>query len=438
MRVLIYLLAFSLVACGGGNGSDRQPPAPLPVVQGTAPEITDIRLSRDSIFLMEGGGQVTITAELDFADPDLDIQTIRVEVSDGTSLTIDVPGPLPGSPGTLIGELTVSSTTEGLFTADVWLLDAAGHSSNHVNVDFSVVIDILTWYRRDPGIPHVLNDVIWSGSQFLAVGNRGTIMTSADGIDWTTRVSGTDVRLNAAVWDGYDYTVVGDGATILFSSDGVDWTTQHTGADEIWLQGIAHSATHFVAVGKVSGPNRAYVLTSADHGATWQEAVALPQTGRYMTDIAWTGRSPVFVATAAAAWYPNDGRVFTSADGQTWVEVVINLQSPSTLSIILHEGEFVAGGIGGLLYRSPDGVNWTVTDTDTITNFLGLAASDTTFIAAGVISSAVATTDDGTTWRKFYIGTDHDTRGLAWGANRFVSVGSTGPGPDQGAIYTTR
>jgi hypothetical protein len=440
MKFLTYLLmTLSLVACGG-SGSDRQTPVPLPQDLGTAPEITDIRLSRDSIFVMEGDGQVTIAAEVDFVDPDLDVQTIRVEVSDGTSLTIDVPGPIPGSPGTLIGELALSSTDEGLFTADVWMLDAAGNSSNHVIVDFSVFVDALTWYRRDTGIPHILNDVIWGGTQFLAVGNSGTIMTSPDGIEWTPQESGTDVRLNGVFSDLYNYFVVGDGATILFSDSGVDWTTKHTGADEIWLQGVTGSLLQLVVVGKVAGPNSAYALTSEDYGETWQEAIELPQTGRYMTDIVWTGltQNDLFVSTAAASSFPNDGRIFTSADGQTWVEIVVSNESPSTLSIMRHEGELIAGGVLGLLYKSPDGVNWTVIDTDYSTNFLGLAASDTTFIADGVISWGVSTTDDGMTWQRFHIGADYDTRGLAWGANRFVSVGSIGPGFGEGAIYTTR
>ena len=120
------------------------------------------------------------------------------------------------------------------------------------------------------------------------------------------------------------------------------------------------------------------------------------------------------------------------------MEIVISNESSATLSIIRHEGELIAGGVLGLLFKSPDGVNWTVIDTETSTNFLGMAASDTTFIADGVISAGVSTTDDGMTWHHFHIDADYDTRGLAWGSNRFVSVGSIGPGFGEGAIYTTR
>jgi hypothetical protein len=142
-----------------------------------------------------------------------------------------------------------------------------------------------------------MNDVIWAGTQFLAVGNGGTIMTSPDGIEWTAQKSGTEFRkLN------------------------ID----------------------------------------------------------------------MFVATAAASSFPNDGRVFTSADGQTWVEVVISNESSATLSLMWHEGALIAGGVVGRLFKSPD----------------------------GVISAGVSTTDDGMTWHHFHIDADYDTRGLAWGSNR--------------------
>ena len=76
-----------------------------------------------------------------------------------------------------------------------------------------------------------------------------------------------------------------------------------SGADDIWLEGIAESITQrLVAVGQGPGQNSAYALTSVDYGDTWQEAIAIPHTGRYMTDVAWSGlNTDLFVATAAAA-----------------------------------------------------------------------------------------------------------------------------------------
>ena len=44
-----------------------------------------------------------------------------------------------------------------------------------------------------------MHDVIWAGTQFLAVGNGGTIMTSPDGIEWTAQESGTEFRKPVAI-----------------------------------------------------------------------------------------------------------------------------------------------------------------------------------------------------------------------------------------------
>jgi len=428
MRVIVLLFLFVLSACGGGGGGSSSLP------EGSAPQISNLSVSPDTIYYLDGDGATLIAAQLDFTDPDMDITTVWIQFFDGSRISIDVP-PLNMVSGTLIGELSVSNTQLGVFTSQVWLEDAAGHDSNRLSVNVSVVVDTNTWLDRTPAGVNALNDVVWSGSMFVAVGNGGAILTSVDGISWTSRNSGSTQRLNGVSWDGARFLVAGDGATILSSPDGVSWSTLHTGADEIWLQAVRTSGTRIVAVGKLFGVNAAYVLTSVD-GLAWSEAPAVPQSGRSLTDLAWSGQ--LFVASAMAEAFPNDGRVLVSQDGLTWTEIIISPDSPSTLCLIWDGGRFIAGGIGGRLFTSPDGVNWTEVLTPSISNYLGVAESDTMLMAYGLISNGVVTSDDGGSWQTFYIGTDFSGRGLAWGPNRFVAVGSTGPGLGVGAIYSTR
>jgi len=85
------------------------------------------------------------------------------------------------------------------------------------------------------------------------------------------------------------------------------------------------------------------------------------------------------------------------------------------------------------LFFSPDGMNWSQVATPSNANFLGLVWSGSTLLADGVVGNAVATPDDGATWQVFNIGVDYDTKGMAYGANRFVSVGF-----GASAIYSTR
>lgn len=422
MRVIVLLVLVVLSACGGGGSS---------VSQGTAPRISNLSLSPDTVFYMDGGGTTQISAQVDFTDPDMDITTAYIRLSDGSTVTIPIPAPITVTSGTLLGELIVTTTELGVFTSEVWLVDAAGHASNRLTVDLSVVVDVTTWLDRTPaGLVTGLNDVVWSGSLFVAVGDVGKILSSPDGITWTTQTSGTTQRLNGVSWDGSRFLAVGDGATILSSADGTGWSTLHTGADGVWLKDVSYSGTRYVAAGVLSPANTAYMLTSAD-GVSWSENLNLPQHGRSLSGVAWSGQ--MFVASAAAEAFPNEAAVMVSQDGLTWVEVIVSADSPTTLCVLWDGSQFITGGIGGRLFFSPDGINWSQLSTPSNSNYLGLAWSGSTLMAAGVISNAVATSDDGATWQSFYIGSLYDTRGLAYGANRFVSVGG-----GAAVIYSTR
>ena len=422
MRIIILLVLLSLVACGGGGGDSS--------TTGTAPQISNLVLSPDTVYYMDGDGATQIGAQVDFTDPDMDITTAYIQLADGSTLTIPIPAPINTASGTLIGDLIVATTQLGVFTSQVWLVDAAGHTSNRLSVDLSVVVDVTTWLNRTPaGLVTGMNDVVWNGSQFVAVGDVGKIMTSPDGITWTTRTSGTTQTLQGVYWDGSRYLAVGNGATILSSANGTSWSTLHTGAAEVWLQAVSYSGTRYVAAGSLS--NTAYVLTSVD-GVTWTENLTLPQNGRSLSGVAWSGQ--LFVASATAEAFPNEASVLVSQDGLTWVEVVVSVDSPTTLCVMWDGSQFIAGGIGGRLFMSPDGMNWTVLATPSSSNFLDIAWSDSALIADGVVGNAVVTYDDGATWQAFNIAALYDTKGLAYGANRFVSVG----GGEGGIIYSTR
>lgn len=69
-----------------------------------------------------------------------------------------------------------------------------------------------------------LNSVTWTGSQFVAVGNTGLILTSPDGMKWKNSISLTSEHLHSVVWTGRQLAAVGDNGTILTSPDGIKWT----------------------------------------------------------------------------------------------------------------------------------------------------------------------------------------------------------------------
>jgi photosystem II stability/assembly factor-like uncharacterized protein len=96
---------------------------------------------------------------------------------------------------------------------------------------------------------------------YVAVGDAGTILTSADGGFWSPQTSGTTQRLNSVLWGGDRFLAVGENGTALTSPDGLTWTPHPTG-DNGWLRGLAYGNDRFVVTG-----HDGTLLTSAD-GAT--------------------------------------------------------------------------------------------------------------------------------------------------------------------------
>ena len=102
------------------------------------------------------------------------------------------------------------------------------------------------------GTPRNLYGVAWTGSQFVAVGDNGTITTSSDGSAWSglknSAISGT---LRAVgVSSAGEIVVVGDNG-IETSQDGNTWTARSTPTPAA-LAGVAFGNNTFVAVGASS------------------------------------------------------------------------------------------------------------------------------------------------------------------------------------------
>jgi hypothetical protein len=88
--------------------------------------------------------------------------------------------------------------------------------------------DLITWTQVTVGSV-TLYDVIWAGTQFVAVGAGGVIYTSTNGSSWTARTSGTASNLFAIGIDSsrlIPYAVGSSSDTIIRSTDnGTTWST---------------------------------------------------------------------------------------------------------------------------------------------------------------------------------------------------------------------
>lgn len=196
------------------------------------------------------------------------------------------------------------------------------------------------WTWHDSGVSEDLNDVIWDGDRFLAVGGSGTMITSPDGETWSAVASGTGETLRSVVRGGDKLVAVGRGGTILSSSDGTSWSQQVSGVST-YVSGVAYGSGRFVAVGG-SGT----ILSSTD-GVAWLPAES--GTVKFLQSVHYA--DGVFVAVGAS------GTIRTSADGMTWAGAPTG-RSEFLSGVHYHEGTWLAGGQSGLILTSADAQEW--------------------------------------------------------------------------------
>ena len=94
-----------------------------------------------------------------------------------------------------------------------------------------------------------LLDVIWNGSEFLAVGASGSILTSGNGESWSLTHIATSSTLNGIAWSGTQYVIVGSQGRILSRAGmDLDWTIRDSGTKS-HFEDIVWTGNLFVAVG---------------------------------------------------------------------------------------------------------------------------------------------------------------------------------------------
>jgi hypothetical protein len=145
-----------------------------------------------------------------------------------------------------------------------------------------------SWTARTPLI--FMNDVVWTGSRFVAVGDSGTFATSTDGVNWTLGKTSTKSQLNAVVWTGSQLAAVGQNGAVQLSQNGLDWTGFPSGTTGN-LASVTWSGTGFTAVGAkgriLFSPN-GVVWTSKTSGTT-DDLVSVARTGSHLTALSLKG-----------------------------------------------------------------------------------------------------------------------------------------------------
>jgi hypothetical protein len=405
-------------------------------------------------------GTASINVSIDFTDTGGDVVSARLMSTAGPDLTVPVSAVAGLTRGTANATFVVSTTTLGASKFEVWLIDSRDDASNRLSGSFEVLPaePPAAWTVLPVTPPAPLLAIAWNGAQFpqpvqyVAVGAKGTVMTSPDLSTWTVRLRDESHALNSIAGAASAFVAVGNDskgeAVVITSSDGVAWFVRYLAGDCVsgtcaspsQLTKVIWTGTQFVAVGmeKPAGSQMSYalVLTSPD-GTVWtkrapqamplsDEWVYYPQ--RFVGSVAWSGS--VLVLTALD---PNwDPVVWVSPDANAWTQYHMPpdvIWSVPLRDIVWGNGEFVAvqdvPGFDGNtpVFTSLDGVHWTVDTTiTTLPPMKAITARPGEFFAVGGAYSQVSS--DGLNWTvsSHPAGCGND---VLWDGGRYLAVGST-------------
>ncbi len=276
---------------------------------------------------------------------------------------------------------------------------------------FWVILPGRFWEVVESGIGNSLTSVTWAGTQFVAVGSMGTILTSPDGHVWTPRTSGTTSGLNGLAWSGRRIVAVGTAGTVLTSLNGTDWEIESPETAKS-LFAVAWSGNFFVAVG-ADGT----ILTSHD-GKSW--TLRESPTEHWLYGVTTSGD-----LLAACG---HSGTILTSTNGYFWSEHASGTAEP-LLSITATLEGLVAAGYSGTILTSVDGETW-ISRQIGVANHLGGVtwgpiSAGVRLVAVGA-GGTIVTSLDGIHWTTRDSPTTNDLNDVTWFGGMFVAVGANG------------
>ncbi|MFZ4593243.1 MAG: Calx-beta domain-containing protein [Verrucomicrobiaceae bacterium] len=252
-----------------------------------------------------------------------------------------------------------------------------------------------SWTAQTPADEvHDTTRIIWTGSKLFGFGGSYTasVVSSTDGITWTQEAfdpDGIASPLTAGVWNGTRLVVVGERGEIQTSTTGATWTRRSPNGSLAALNDCVWTGSQWVAVG-----DEGVVLTSPT-GASWtQQPGALD--GYDFRSIEWTGSLLIGVGES------NDSTVVqTSTDGITWESREVPAQSSGVLTdLAWNRAVAVVVSEDGEIFTSPTGATWTRRTVPAgLSGFNAVTWTGTMFVAVGW-GGSIATSPTGTTWTK--------------------------------------
>jgi hypothetical protein len=212
-----------------------------------------------------------------------------------------------------------------------------------------------------------------SSNLLLAVGTRGTVLWGTNAFLWNAITPPTTNDLEGVLFEGTEYVLSGGNGTILTSSNGTNWTKRSTPTTS-FLSSVAEYPGGWVAVGENGA-----ILTSANR-TTWKAQPAI--TTNWLSAVAYMGgvliavgeNGTILTSSNATAWtvqnsgvscwlnavdfvtntwfiVGNAGTVLGSQTLSEWADFATLTLQP-LYGVAHYQGQLVAVGAGGVILRS--------------------------------------------------------------------------------------
>ena len=196
--------------------------------------------------------------------------------------------------------------------------------------------------------------VVYNGTNYIALDNRGYFAISTDGIAWT--LGDTEKRLSLSsswqdiVFNGTQYAAIGELGAIAVSSDGLNWSEVETsaslGQEPGWFT-LTYGNNTLMAINK-----EGYISTSID-GINWSTPIR---------KIINSDRSPIQASIYDGTKFialSQGGTVSTSTDGNIWTSAIL-LRNDANWEDMIYDGtSIIALGALGSISISYGGAVWT-------------------------------------------------------------------------------
>lgn len=402
-------LVLLLTAPGCGKDGDDTPAPPT-----TSFTISNLQYDPTTAVIRAHLPHLVIGGTVAYADARNGVAQLRMKTPEGADLTVPVQDASSAS-GTVTGSFQVAMPKKaGAYPFELWLVDGGGASSNKLTGSLTMTVNDAATHWEMVSREHTLHKVIWANNKYLAVGEKGIILSSPDGGTWTAHPSPVSQTLHGVCWTGAQYVAVGENNTIITSPDGTGWTTRSTASQGVHLYSVASSGSGLTAVGWNVSKNSTEIRNSTD-GMLWSSNT-FAVTGGELNGITWSGS--LYVAVGKAFGYP---LILTSPNGATWTNRSGIEDVPGQLADVVWSGSrFVATGYSAGA-TSTDGLTWKLHKSSSF-SAAGVTWSGSKFVAAGI--GGIYTSTDGTTWTKVF-DTPQTLRGITWSGFQYVAVGAS-------------